>query len=276
MKNKHNKKRNTGFVFESLIREATLSILKGDAVKQATTIRILKKHFRADSELSKHFECYRSLYEEQSLAPKIAEKILQEAKMASRLIDPARLFKQQSALIDDINKELSPSVFNNFVPNYKTLATIDQIFSNNLSPKKRVMLEGALVGNMIKTGAAGDSGDPIDTIALNTFATKFNDKYDTLLDENQKTLLGCYITSFADNAVELKTFLNEEIARLKTCLEASAAQQIFIEDREMHSRFVRVIDTMDTFTNTSIDESVLLTVLKTQQLVKELDHGSSN
>lgn len=88
--------------------------------------------------------------------------------------------------------------------------------------------------------------------------------------------MGCYITSFADNAVELKTFLNEEIARLKTCLEASAAQQIFIEDREMHSRFVRVIDTMDTFTNTSIDESVLLTVLKTQQLVKELDHGSSN
>ena len=126
MKIKHNKKRNTAFVFESLLREATVAIIKGDTDKQHKVVQIIKKHFTADSELKKHLECYRSLYENQSLDAQISEKILTEAKMASRLIDPHGLFKSQTELINDINTTLSPSVFNNFVPNYKTLTTIDR------------------------------------------------------------------------------------------------------------------------------------------------------
>jgi ethanolamine utilization protein EutP (predicted NTPase) len=276
MKSKHNKKRNTGFIFESLVREATLSILKGDVERKTAAVNILKKHFKTDGDLNKHFQCYRALYAEQNVSPVIAEKILHEAKMASRLIDPSALFKQQSALISDINKDLSPAVFNTFVPNYKTLATIDQIFSNHLSPKQRVMLENTLVVNMTKTSPLEKNTDVIDTITLNSFAAKFNDKYDTLLAEEQKTLLGFYITSFTDNAVELKTFLNEEISRLKTFLQESDKQQIFTEDSEMNSNIFLVVEKLETFKNTAIDESVLFTVLKTQQLVKELTNGSHN
>ena len=135
MKIKHNKKRNTAFVYEILIKEATVAILKKDTKRRDNVINIIKKHFKSDSLLRKDLECYRSLYENQSLTQLTSEKIIKEVKLQKRLLDAARLFKQQTALIHDINKEASSSIFNNFIPNYKTLATIDQIFSDRISPK---------------------------------------------------------------------------------------------------------------------------------------------
>ena len=143
MKTRHNKKRNTAFVYEALIREATVAILKNEHKKKDKVVSLIKKHFRPNSLLRRDLECYRSLYENQSLDDNLSEKILKEVRMQKMMIDPEGLFKQQSALIRDINKEISPEVYNNFVPNYKTLATIDQIFSYKLSPKKSVIFFSA-------------------------------------------------------------------------------------------------------------------------------------
>ena len=49
MKIKHNKKRNTAFVFESLMREATVAVIKGDTEKQEKVIQIIRKHFKEGS-----------------------------------------------------------------------------------------------------------------------------------------------------------------------------------------------------------------------------------
>ena len=128
MKVRHNKKRNTAFVYEALVREATVAILKEDNERKEKAVSIIKRHFHPQSVLKQDLECYRSLYENQNLDQTISQKILKEVRMQKHMIDPANLFKQQTALIHDVNKELSPEVFNNFVPNYKSLATIDQMF----------------------------------------------------------------------------------------------------------------------------------------------------
>ena len=117
MKNKHNKKRNTAFVFEALAREATVAIIKGDNDRKAKVVSIVRKHFTGDSLLKKDLECYRSLYENQNLDETTSKKIVEAVMAAKRLIDPDGLFKQQTQVINDINKELSPQTFNNFVPN---------------------------------------------------------------------------------------------------------------------------------------------------------------
>lgn len=276
MKIKHNKKRNTAFVFESLLREATVAIIKGDTDKQHKVVQIIKKHFTADSELKKHLECYRSLYENQSLNAQISEKILTEAKMASRLIDPHGLFKSQTELINDINTTLSPSVFNNFVPNYKTLATIDQIFCDKLPPKTRVMLESTIVENMTKNAPENVANEEIDNTTVSCFVGKFNDKYSETLSEEQKQLLSHYITSFTDNAVSLKMFLNEEIVRLKKVITESSTDEMFTEDAEMKQKASQIIEKLEGFKKAQINDDILLTVLKTQELVKEMSNGSNN
>jgi hypothetical protein len=276
MKIKHNKKRNTAFVFESLLREATVAIIKNDTDKQHKVVQIIKKHFTADSELKKHLECYRSLYENQSLNAQISEKILTEAKMASRLIDPHGLFKKQTELINDINTTLSPSVFSNFVPNYKTLATIDQIFCDKLPPKTRVMLESTIVENMTKNAPENVANEEIDNTTVSCFVGKFNEKYSETLSEEQKQLLSHYITSFTDNAVSLKMFLNEEIVRLKKVITESSTDEMFAEDAEMKQKASQIIEKLEGFKKAQINDDILLTVLKTQELVKEMSNGSNN
>ncbi len=275
MKNKHNKKRNTAFVFEALAREATVAIIKGDVERKAKVVSIVRKHFTGDSLLKKDLECYRSLYENQNIDQATSKKIVEAALAAKRLIDPDGLFKQQTEVIKDINRELSPQAFNNFVPNYKSLATIAKMFNTN-SPKQSVMLEAKIV-----EGMAGNTEvsklEPIDSITFATFTNKFNKKYgDTLLRE-QKALLSQYISSFSNEEIELKIYLNRELGRLKESLEKAAEIEEVAADKEMINKTKLVKERLDALSNKIIlTETTLFTILKTQELVKEIYDDGSN
>lgn len=275
MKVKHNKKRNTAFVFEALVREATAAILKKEDDRKNKVISVIKKHFYDGSILKRDLECYRSLYENQDLDKETSEKIFKEVRMQKHLIDSQGLFKQQTELIHDVNKELSPEIFNNFVPNYKTLATIAQIFSSKVSPKDSVILERQLVGNM-QRATKDNNAAQVDNLTYKTFVNKFNEKYENDLLNEQKSLLTRYIASFADNALELKIFLNEEIARLKQRLAEAREIDEIKNDEDMLSKTERVIEKLNSFAKEDITENVLLTVLKTQSLVKEIYNADNN
>ena len=145
MKRRHNKKRNTALVYEALIKEATAAILRGDHSTKEKVVSIVKKHFGFNSVLRKDLQCYQSLAENQSLSTEDSRRILNETKMQKRLIDPTALFKAQSEAIKDVNIQIDSDIFNNFVPNYKTLATIDQMFSLKTSPKDKVLLENEIM-----------------------------------------------------------------------------------------------------------------------------------
>jgi len=270
MKTRHNKKRNTAFVFEALVREATVAIIKENHEVKNKAITIIKKHFVPGSVLYKDLQNYRSLYENQNLHREIAEKIIKEAKLAHRVMDPHGLFVSQSDLIADVNKELTPEVFNNFVPNYKTLASIAQMFSDKSSPKSAVILENNIINNMILPEDKQDTLEPIDNLVLNSFVNKFNDKYKEGLLENQKTLLNHYITSFADNGLGLKMFLNSEITRLKEELTVSLNKEVIKEDKDLIEKTNQVLEKLGSFQMQAASAKVVLTVLKTQQLAEEI------
>ena len=270
MKIRHNKKRNTAFVFEALVREATVAIIKENHEVKDKAIAIIKKHFVPGSVLYKDLQNYRSLYENQNLHREIAEKIIKEAKLAHRVLDPHGLFVSQSDLITDVNKELTPEVFNNFVPNYKTLASIAQMFSDKSSPKSAVILENNIIMNMTLPEDKQDTLEPIDNLVLNSFVSKFNDKYKEGLLENQKTLLNYYITSFADNGLGLKMFLNSEIARLKEELTVSLDKEVIKEDKDLTEKTNQVLEKLSSFQVQAASAKVILTVLKTQQLAEEI------
>ncbi len=276
MKIKHNKKRNTAFVYEALVKEATVAILKNDSERRDKAIKIIKKHFKPGSVLRKDLDCYRSLYENQDLDKVIAEKILRETKIQKRFIDPSGLFKQQTKLIHDVNKEASPSVFGNFVPNYKSLATIMQIFSDKISPKNQVILENEIIQKMLIKSENIDTKEQIDGLIYKTFASKFNEKYDNELLKEQKELLTYYISSFVDNALELKIFLNNEIPRLKEQLEKAKKLDEIKEDAEMFNKTQSVIERLNSFVKEDVNENVLLTIMKTQELIKEIYPNANN
>jgi hypothetical protein len=275
MKNKHNKKRNTAFVFEALSREATVAIIKGDHETKQKVVSIIRKHFTGDSLLKKDLECYRSLYENQNLDETTSKKIIEAVMVAKRLIDPDGLFKQQTEIINDINKELSPATFNNFVPNYKSLATIAKMFNTN-SPKQKVMLENKILNGMIGT-VETSSLEPIDSITFKTFTKKFNSKYGDSLLQEQKQLLNHYISSFSHDQLETKIYLNRELGRLKQSLSEAVNVEEVANDPEMVRKTNAVRQKLENLSKeTSLNESTLLTIMKTQELVKEIYNDASN
>ena len=276
MKIKHNKKRNTAFVYEALVREGPSAILQGDEKRRNTVVSLIKKHFANDSILKKDLECYRSLYEANNLSENNCAKIIKESRLQKRLIDPEGLFLKQSDLIHDVNKELSPQIFNNFVPNYKSLASIYQMFSHDTSPKDSVLLENAVLNHM-QSREQDSKIVEVDDIVINSFVQKFNTKYDQQLLDEQKTVLNLYIKSFVDNSVEFKMYLNEEIKRLKDEVSKAKQSNLINSDPDMLSKTEKIIEKLDSFKNTHIDEHVLSTVLKVQSLVKEtVENGNSN
>jgi arsenate reductase-like glutaredoxin family protein len=275
MKNKHNKKRNTAFVFEALAREATTAIIKGDQERKAKVVSIVRKHFTGDSLLKKDLECYRSLYENQDLDENTSQKILEAVMAAKRLIDPDGLFKQQTEVINDINKELTPATFNNFVPNYKSLATIAKMFNTD-SPKQKVMLESKILEGMV--GKLQEQNlEPLDSLTFVTFTKKFNEKYNGSLLREQKELLNHYISSFSHDELETKIYLNRELGRLKQSLSEAVKVEEIANDPEMVKKTSAVKERLESLSGeTSLNETTLLTILKTQELVKEIYDDGSN
>ncbi len=275
MKSRHNKKRNTAFVFEALSREATIAIIKGDHQRNQKVVSIVRKHFTNDSLLKRDLECYRSLYENQNIDETTSKKIVEAALAAKRLIDPDGLFKQQTEIINDINKDLSPATFNNFVPNYKSLATIAKMFNTN-SPKQSVMLETKIIKGMIGV-IEEQKMEAIDSITYKTFTKKFNEKYGNSLLREQKDLLNHYISSFSYDDLETKIFLNREIGRLKSSLSEATSVEEIANDPEMIRKTNAVRERLESLTDaTSLNESTLLTIMKTQELVKEIYNDASN
>lgn len=274
MKIKHNKKRNTAFVYESLIREMTAAVIKKDSDRKEKVMDILQKHFHYNSVLSYDLKNYRSLFENQDIDRETCQSILKEAKISNHAMRPEALFEAQGDLIKDINKQLGSNVFNTFVPNYKTLATIYQIFSPTTSPKSRVILENQLLDNMSSKKENSDM-EYIDSITLNQFIKKFNNKYSDQFLEEQSQLLNMYITSFVDNGLELKIFLNEELARIKSLLEDSKNVDEIKNDDEMINKVDAIQEMIENFKNNTIDDESLLKILKTQELVKEIYENAS-
>tara|TARA_Y100000034_G_scaffold88656_1_gene106426 strand:+ start:147 stop:971 length:825 start_codon:yes stop_codon:yes gene_type:complete len=268
-KTKHNKKRNTGFLYEALIRELTKSVINNDVKRKAAIVFMIKEHFAENTFLSKELDLYKALKDLHEIDAISAEKILFEAKEQYKVLNKKKIFSEQSFLINKINRILSKDVFSNFVPNYKDLATIAQIFSDEMPLKTRVLLEQSLIKG---TGKIQEKKEmvPIDDLVYKTFVKKFNDKYDENLIKEQKELLSKYISSFADNGLDLKVYLNEEIGRLKQIIEKSMKSGEIKKDLSMLESAKKVLNVIGDFRAKQVDANMLEKVLKIQNLVSEI------
>ena len=73
LKLKHNKKRNTAFLFESLTKELTKAIVNKDEATKQVILSIMKEHFKKGSILAKELDVYKSLYETRGLKKETAD-----------------------------------------------------------------------------------------------------------------------------------------------------------------------------------------------------------
>ena len=207
--------------------------------------------------------------ETNNLNERVAEKLMFEVRKQHQQLNLKQIFKEQSKAIASINKNISKDVFNNFVPNYKSLATIAQIFGQSTKPKTKIMLETKIIRTLSETPAAKTETKKISPLVVKAFTQRFNDTYNVLLEE-QKTLLSKYVSSSQDGGAEFKFSLSEEIGRLKEVINSSYELGEIKQDVSMCRKLDEVSSILDNFNKEPIDSKKFLQVLTIQNLAKEL------
>ena len=272
---KHNKKRNTAFLYETLIREMTKAVVSKNNESRQAIVEILKEFFAPSAILSKELILYQMLLDTDSLDPVSAEKLVYQVREAHSALNKTDIYSAQNRLIKKINTQLSTGVYNNFVPNYKSIATLSQLFgsdTNTSDIKKGVILERQVIMNLTANEESPivQEMTPIDNLVFKTFVSKFNDAYSEGLLSEQKELLNRYILSFSDNGLDVKIYLNEEIARLQTALLTALDTKDIQSDANMQNSVKSVLAMIEEFKIKPVDKILIEKVLKIQNVVHEI------
>tara|TARA_R100001510_G_C7638672_1_gene196491 strand:- start:557 stop:1387 length:831 start_codon:yes stop_codon:yes gene_type:complete len=274
MKVKHNKKRNTAFLYEALVRELTKSVVEQNASRSQKIKKILKEHFRSGKILFSELGCFRALSQKDELDHYSAEKVIFRAKKEYESLDQQSIFKEQSAVIKKINTQLGKDVFNTFVPDYKSYATLAQIFGNKLPVKSKVIMEQRILDVLTSGNRDPQILQPVDNLVVKSFTENFNEEYGDLLPE-QKTLLNRFITSFNENEVDFRLYVGTELKRIKESVEASLKLPEIQDDQEMIDNTRRVIEQVSNFNVSNLNEQQILKILKLQKLVREYEEDAN-
>jgi hypothetical protein len=261
-KHKHNKKRNTAFLFESLVKELTKTVIYENKEKQKHLSNLIKEFFNKNNILYKELSLYKQLYETKEFPKEIAEKLIDTVIKQHEKLNETDIYNEQSRLIAKINKNFGAQIYDNFVPNYKTLATISQIFNRSLEPKQKVLLEQELLNNITgKLITENKNTEVFDSSVISRFVERFNEAYgDSLLTE-QKNLLSKYINATEDD-VEIKLFLNEELTRLKGELSK-------LKNSEGNETYTKVYESLENLKLLDINEDVIKKIMYVQQFIHE-------
>lgn len=267
---KHNKKRNTAFLFEALVKELTKAVLHSKRDKQKLISSIIKEHFNKNSVLGKELALYKQIYETKKFPKEHADRLLLEVKNEYAMFYKSKIFEEQSKLIAKINKMLGIDVYNNFVPNYKTLATISQIFNKEVEPRVKVLLEQEIIDYI--TAPQPDTKktiEPIDSLTYKKFVDRFNQAYSTNLLPEQKQLLSRYINS-DEESIDLKVFLNEEFKRLQDELNNIKKSDIIKENSEMKEKVEKLYNSLNNLKVEMINEDLIKKTMLIQEFVNEV------
>jgi hypothetical protein len=270
MTTKHNKKRNTGFVYEALIRELTRAAVEGKNKRKANIAKLIKESFSTGTVLGRELDCYRALNETQGLSETSAEKLIGATKNAYSSLDKKQVFAEQSKLINKINKEFGSYVFSNYVPSYKDLATIASMFNDRTPIKKRMIMEQAVTASLCNSEENQNTTEKkdIDELVMREFVKGFNKEYSTLLPE-QRHFLTHYITAAKDGGVDFKVFLNEELSRIRLAVSESLLLEDVKGDEDMVVATNKIIALLEEFRKREMSEDDLKKVMKLQKLVSE-------
>jgi hypothetical protein len=224
---KHSKYKNTGILFELLVRQVTSDTLNGG---QSSALNIIKKYF-VKSELGKELKLYETLSKTNKVTEAKANILIQTILESSKKLNRSSLRRQKYNLINEIKEHYDlDEFFKTKLTNYKPYAalytlieaeyTTDSTNPTQLIDNKFTLLEH-LSTSIVNPEKVKDEvlqefqtyDKDIRMLTYKILLEKFNGKYSNLY-ESQKEVLKEFITS-VDSTPKLRTFYNNRIQQLK-------------------------------------------------------------
>jgi len=279
MKIKHSKYKNTGILFELLVRQITADTLKGG---DSPAIDVLKEYF-TNTSLGKEYKLYESILKSKVITEGRATMVVDTILEASTKFNRKSLKKQKYNLINEIKKHYNlESFFGSKVTNYKELAAlytlIENVNSNSISnPTQLVENKVTLLEHLTKKEINNDKKQSV----LKEFSTydkdvrsltykilleKFNNKYDSL-SSGQKQILKEYINA-VDSTPDLRNFYNVKITELKSTLSKIVKN---VKDKTTQIKITEVSKFLTELNKTDkVGDDNLVDLLRYYQLVNEI------
>ena len=281
MRIKHSKYKNTGLIFELLVKQIAADTLNK---KDSSAVNVLRKYFTGKTSLVREFKLYQLILKNKSVSQSKAESIVSTIIEVARGIDKDLLKKQKYALIKEIKNNYNiEDFFSMSVKDYKPLAALYCLMEAHKIPE--VIDPEILINNKTTilehlTKVVQDRGEVRDTLIeeyskydkdlkLLTFKIlleKFNSRYDTFLPE-QKNILREFIIS-VDSSTKLRSIVNEEIEKLlieiQKLKEVSKNDIIKIKLQEVLKKIMPLSN------KERVTDSHLISIMQYYELIKEL------
>ena len=280
---KHSKFKNTGFIFELLVRQITSEIMSAN---KSVAEKILKEHFNSKKELSKELKLYQYLINEKYNSESKAEQFINTICEAHKRLDEKKLTKEKYNLIKEIKDTYNLDEFiKSPISNYKTLASIYKIFEISITneqydPTDIVSSRFTIAENIINTSIQNKDAkvkdavmeeyrkqdDDLRAISYKILVENFNNKYKNLTEE-QKGLLREYINNI-NNTGKLNEYVTNEITNLVNNLKEVGSK---ISDKVTKIKLAETIANIRKIKSVKkIKEQHLSAMMMTYELLSEL------
>ena len=277
---KHSKYKNTGILFELLVRQITADTLTGVDSKAT---KILKKYF-VKTELGREYKLYETLSKHKNLTEGKAEVVINSIIESSKNLNRGALKRQKYNIIKEISNHYNlDEFFKTKLPSYKSQAalyTLLEIYnSENLSnpnqiiDNKIIILETLTTKPVSKQKVEDDLMTEFQSydkdlriLTYRVMLEKFNGKYESL-NENQKSVLKEFINSM-DSTPKLKEFYNGKLTEIKTELNKLSKN---VSNKAIQIKLTEVNNMLTPLGKLSkIDNDDLVNLLQYYALLEEL------
>jgi hypothetical protein len=281
---KHSKVKNTGVLFELLVRQITLEVLNGDKTENAKNI--VKEFFASGTELNKELRLYDLLLKEKYNSESKAEMFVDTVSQAHSKLNEGKLVKEKYNLIKKINEKFELEQFlSSPITNYKVLASIYKVFesknSENYDIKDIFNSKVTLIENIISRPALVKTNKTEDSKLIETYKQQdkdlrlltykilvetFNKKY-TNLDEKQKGLLKEYINNMS-NTSKFKDYLAVELPQIVKELKTIKSK---ISDKVTTIKLSETISVLEKMKiGKTVTDNNVSSIMLSYELIKEL------
>ena len=282
---KHSKIRNTGLLFEFLLRQVTVDVLAN--LKESKSLSILRKYFRDNTELSKELSLYNSVLNEKFNSDRKAEYFINEILSKRKSFSRNKLKKEKYNLIKSLKENYDvDKLLSSKVKHYKVYASTYKLFEygdslsaeqkteshfnliEHITTKSSIRLQDSIHPDLLKS-------ENLRIITYKTLLEKFNKKYEGL-NLPQKKLLKEYINNIS-NTNQLKTTLKEIVKGLKKDLKLHSKN---LKDKVVKIKMTEAIKSIDKFCGTStkssnVKDAHVVQTLRYMQVLKELKNSEN-
>jgi len=276
---KHNKIRNTGLLFEFLLRQITSDVLNKD---NGHAVKIVKEKFNENTELGKELALYNILITKKFKSDTKADYFINEVMKARGDLNNSTLRRERYNLIKEIQSNYNLQKFmSSKVPNYKTYASIFTLFEYNksLSPDQKTESFFNIVEHVTTDDKSIKLSETVHTLpddedlrilTYRTLLEKFNQKY-TKLSGDQKNLLREYINNVS-NTNSLKDTLKEIVKGLKEDLKTHSKN---LQDKVVKIKMNEAIKSINKFCGINdksdvVKDEYVIQTMRYLELVKEV------